>query len=255
MEKHSRWSIVWIAAFSLTGMTTGCRTTPVADFPPLAQSPTGPNLARRPNLTPQRTAKLALETAIEMEKSGHTKVAVEQYEKARQLDPNLTEVAHHLAVLYDRQGDFKQAAAEYKKTVEARPKDADVWNDLAYHYYQRGDWAQAEAALRNSLAVNPKHERAWINLGMTFAQQDKRDEAFEAFTKVVSPAEAHSNLGMLLAQNGKYEEAKQAFRESLELEPDAPRTRAALVRLEKDNSETDQMVVRSKAPHAGVPAN
>ena len=141
MEKQRRWGIAWIAALSLMATTTGCRTTPVADFPPLAQSPSGRTAARTPNLTPERTAKLALATAIQMEKSGHTKVAVEQYEKARQLDPKLTEVAHHLAVLYDRQGDFKQAAAEYKKAVEARPTDADLLNDQAYHYYQRGDWA------------------------------------------------------------------------------------------------------------------
>ena len=112
---------------------------------------------------------------------------------------------------------------------------------------------QAEASLRKALAVNPKHERAWINLGMTFAQEDKRDEAFEAFTKVVSPGEAHSNLGMILAQNGKYDEAKEAFRESLELEPDAPRTRAALAQLERDKPASDEMVIRSAAPRARRP--
>jgi Tfp pilus assembly protein PilF len=255
MEIPKRRGIAWIAALSLMGTTIGCRTTPVADFPPLAQSPSGRTAAWAPNLTPEKTAKLALATAIQMEKSGHTKVAVEQYEKARQLDPKLTEVGHHLAVLYDRQGDFKQAAAEYKKAVEARPTDADLLNDQAYHYYQRGDWAAAEASLRKALAVNPKHERAWINLGMTFAQQDKRDESFEAFTKVVSPGEAHSNLGMILAQNGKYDEAKEAFRESLELEPDAPRTRAALAQIQKDKPASDEMVTRTNAPPPGATAN
>ncbi|MGO9596482.1 MAG: tetratricopeptide repeat protein [Isosphaeraceae bacterium] len=255
MEKRRRWGIAWIAALSLTGTTIGCRTTPVGDFPPLAQSPGGRTAAQTPNLSPQRTAKLALETAIQMEKSGHLKVAVEQYEKARQLDPKLTEVAHRLAVLHDRQGEFKQAAAEYKKAVEARPKDADLLNDQAYHYYQRGDWVLAEASLRKALAVNPKHERAWINLGMALAQQGKVEEAFKAFTKVVSPADAKSNIGMILAQNGKKGDAKAAFRESLEIEPDAPRTRAALAQLEKEKPPSDATVIRSTAPPPSISPN
>ncbi len=255
MITRRRWGIAGIAALSLTGTTIGCRTAPVGTFPPLAQSPGERTAAKTPNLSPQQTAKLALETAIQMEKSGHLKVAAEQYEKARQLNPKLTEVAHRLAVLYDRQGEFKQAAAEYKKAVEARPKDADLLNDLAYHYYQRGDWVLAEASLRKALAVNPKHERAWINLGMTLAQEDKVQEAFKAFTKVVSPAEAKSNLGMILAQNGKNGAAKQAFRESLEMEPDAPATRAALAQLEKEKPPSDATVIRSTAPPPGTSPN
>ncbi len=255
MEKRRRSGIAWMAALSLTATTVGCRTAPVGNFPSIAQSPGERTVAKTPNLSPQQTAKLALETAFQMEKSGHLRVAAEQYEKARQLDPKLTEVAHRLAVLYDRQGEFKQAAAEYKKAVEARPKDADLLNDLAYHYYQRGDWVLAEASLRKALAVNPKHERAWINLGMALAQQGKVEEAFKAFTKVVSPAEAKSNLGMILAQNGKNGAAKQAFRESLEMEPDAPATRAALAQLEKEKPPSDATVIRSTAPPPGISPN
>jgi Tfp pilus assembly protein PilF len=255
MENCRRRAIAWIAGLSLFGSPIGCRTTPVGDFPSLAQSPGDRTVARTPNVSPQRSAKLALELAIQMQKSGHDKVAVEQYEKARELDPKLTEVAHYLAVLYDRQGDFKHADAEFKKAVEARPHDADLLNDQGYHYYQHGEWAEAEASLRKALAVNPRNERAWINLGMTLAQQDEVDEAYKAFAKVVSPAEAKSNLGMILAQTGFYEDAKQAFRESLDLEPDSPRTRAALNQLENGKPASDSTLIGSKSPAAAISAN
>ena len=156
MITRRRWGIAGMAALSLTATTIGCRTAPVGTFPPLAQSPGERTAAKTPNLSPQQTAKLALETAIQMEKSGHLKIAVEQYEKARQLDPKLTEVAHRLAVLYDRQGEFKHAAAEYKKAVEARPKDADLLNDLAYHYYQCGDWVRGRNLAAQGTGRQPK---------------------------------------------------------------------------------------------------
>ena len=85
------------------------------------------------------------------------------------------------------------------------------------------------------------------------------EEAFKAFTKVVSPAEAKSNLGMILAQNGKNGAAKQAFRESLEMEPDAPATRAALAQLEKEKPPSDATLPApapasaSSAVKSGVP--
>jgi Flp pilus assembly protein TadD len=255
MDMRRRRCLTWLAAFSMIGTMIGCHATPVRErgLSPVAQSSIERSAEHTPNISPQRAAKLALEAAFQMEKSGHERLAVEQYERARQLDPKLTQVAHRLAVLHDRQGDFARAAIEYKKALEARPKDAGLLNDMAYHCYQRGDWSGAETWLRQALAVDPKHQRAWINLGMTLAQQGKTKEGFEAFAKVVSPAEAKSNLGMILAQRGQYEDARQAFRESLALEPDSSLTRAALTRLEKPA--TGATVQGSKPIDARLSAN
>jgi Flp pilus assembly protein TadD len=255
MSRRRQRCLTGLAAFSMIGTMIGCQTTPSRELglTPMAQSSIERTASHTPNISPQKAAKLALEAAVQMEKSGHERVAVEQYEKARQLDPKLTQVAHRLAVLHDRQGDFARAAIEYKKALEARPKDADLLNDMAYHCYQRGDWSGAETWLRQALAVDPKHQRAWINLGMTLAQQGKTKEGFEAFAKVVSPAEAKSNLGMILAQRGQYEDARQAFRESLALEPDSPLTRAALTRLEKPT--TDATAMGSKPMSPRITAN
>jgi Flp pilus assembly protein TadD len=257
MGTHWRRGVTGLIASTVVGSTIGCHTPQVVDrnLIPSVQSSADRIPPRAPNLTPERTAQLAFATAVQMEKGGHTKVAAEQYEKARQLDPKLTEVAHRLAVLYDREGDFARASTEFKKALEARPKDPDLLNDVAYHCYQRGDWSGAETRLRQALSINAKHERAWINLGMTLAQEGKVQEAFKAFTKVISPAEAKSNLGMILAQNGRYDDAKQAFRESLEMEPDAPRTRAALAQLEKKEPGNGPNLIGSKAPSPAISAN
>jgi hypothetical protein len=77
------------------------------------------------------------------------------------------------------------------------------------------------------------------------------EEAVKAFTKVVSPAEAKSNLGMILAQNGKKGAANQAF--PLEMEPDAPATRAALAQLEKEKPPSDA-TLPAPAPASASPA-
>ena len=92
---------------------------------------------------------------------------------------------------------------------------------------------EAEKWLRQAIALQPKHGRAWGNLALALGQQGRYKESFEAFTRVVSPAQAHSNLGMLLAQQGQSALAQAAFRQALTLEPDLKPARFALTQLEQ----------------------
>jgi Tfp pilus assembly protein PilF len=233
MGRRMGREIALSVAVSLPAMILGCNSAPVRDLVPVASLDDQKAPAHTPRTAAEKSATMLLQTAAQFEKKGQTGPAILQYERARQLDPKLTDVAHRLALLYDRQGDMTRAAGEFKKAMDARPKDANLLNDIGYHCYRRGDWAGAEGWLRQALALNPKLQQGWIHLGMTLAQQEKTREALDAFTKVVSPAQAKSDLGMILAQHGNVEDAKQAFRESLALEPNSARTRAALARLDK----------------------
>ena len=255
MITRRRSGIAWMAALSLTATTVGCRTVPVGNFPSLAQSPGERTVAKTPNLSPQQTAKLALETAIQMEKSGHLKVAVEQYEKGETARPQVDRSRPSPGCALRPPRRVQAGGRRVQESGGGPAKRRRPAQRPSLSLLSRGDWVLAEASLRKALAVNPKHERAWINLGMALAQQGKVEEALKAFTKVVSPAEAKSNLGMILAQNGKKGAAKQAFRESLEMEPDAPATRAALAQLEKEKPPSDATVIRSTARPPGISPN
>ena len=98
--------------------------------------------------------------AEELEKNGHTQQAIQLYEKARNNDPSLKSVSHHLAVLYDAQGDSTRSLAEYNKALACDPKNANLLSDVGYYYYERDNFAEAERSLRKALAIDPNHQKA-----------------------------------------------------------------------------------------------
>ena len=169
-------------------------------------------------LPPKEAAHACFVAAEEMQNSGHSEQAIALYEKARSKDPSIKSVSHRLATLYDAQGDSTRALGEYNKATEIEPKNPNLLSDVGYYYYKRGNLAEAEQWLRKALALDPSHQKSLSNLGLVLAGQGRFDESFQAFSKVVGPAAAHSNIGVLMAKQGRYDEAKQAFHQALTMD-------------------------------------
>jgi Tfp pilus assembly protein PilF len=191
-----------------------------------------PEATAAKELPPKKAAQVCLAAAKELDGQGHDAQAIALYERAREHDPALKQIARRLAVLYDRQGNSTKAREEYARALEESPRDANLLNDIGYFFYQRGQWDDAEKWLRQAVDVDPKHQRAWTNLGLAYGQQGRYQQSYESFCKVVSPAAAHSNVGALLAQNGHHNLADQALRQALALEPDLQQSRVILAHLE-----------------------
>jgi hypothetical protein len=80
--------------------------------------------------------------------------------------------------------------------------------------------------------ANPNQPRIlWVNLGLTLGEQERFQESYEAFAKVLGPAAAHSNVGVLLAGCDRRAEAKAAFEKALSLQPQLPQAQEFLAYL------------------------
>jgi Tfp pilus assembly protein PilF len=189
-------------------------------------------------LPPKQAAEACLATAKELQAHGHAHEAILLYERARQLNSQEHEVSRFLAVLYDQEGNDVRALAEYRKSLEVAPHDADLLNDFGYYFYRRHDWRQAEEQFRKAIAQSPEHERAWVNLGLALGEQERFQECFEAFSKVLGPAAAHSNVGVILAAHHRRSEAEASFKQALAIQNDLPQPRAFLAHLEQPQNET-----------------
>lgn len=179
------------------------------------------------------SAQIHFTMAEEMEKNGKDVDAILYYEKARELDPSLSDRAsRRLAVLYDKADEQAKAMQEFQQQLAKKPKDAALLNDMGYSLYNRGQWAEAENHLRKALTADKNFKPAWVNLGLALAQQGKQQEALDAFTHAVTPAEAYSNIGFVLAVQGKKPEAIAAYKRALELEPALKIAQVAVQKLE-----------------------
>lgn len=175
-------------------------------------------------------------TAVELASREKDEHAIAQFERARQLDPKISGIAHPLAVLLDRQGRMDAAEREYQRALKESPRNADLFNDYGYFLYNRGDLAEAEHMLERSLELSPTHPKAALNLGMVLARRSDFDGAFRQFEAAVGPAAAHHNVGMLLMKQGREAEAVTHFEQAIQRDPSLTQSSEILAELDNRQS-------------------
>jgi len=113
---------------------------------------------------------------------------------------------------------FFMAGKGYDDPAAAGEKAAAA---LADPYLEIGEYAQAEAGLLQTLKENPNSAPAWLSLGRAYLEQDKTDEAIDAFgkclagkggsTKLLYEAWAHNFLGVCYEKKGDDAAARKEF--------------------------------------------
>jgi Flp pilus assembly protein TadD len=100
---------------------------------------------------------------------------------------------------------------------------------------EAGDSRMVEIDLAKELSQEQKNRQEALALfqnGVSLAQENKIDEAVEAFRKAVELkpdlAEAYINLGLLFFRQDKTDEAEKALLKALELKPEDPKIKQAL---------------------------
>jgi tetratricopeptide (TPR) repeat protein len=125
--------------------------------------------------------------------------ALEAFQQALKLDPELAEAHFRLGLTYDALAQGEEAEAAYKKAVEAYKKYLSI----------EGNGEDAEAH---------------YNLGQTYAGLHLYGEAVREYRQAtrLKPDDAaiHYDLGLALMRLAQYDEASRAFAKSLELDPD-----------------------------------
>lgn len=124
--------------------------------------------------------------------------ALEAFQQAIKLDPELAEAHFRLGLTYDALGQEQEAEAAYRKAVETYKK-----------YLARDE--------------NDKDGEAHYNLGQTYNGLHLYSEAVREYRQAtrLKPDDAaiYYDLGLALMRLAQYDEAAAAFSKSLELDP------------------------------------
>ncbi len=152
-------------------------------------------------------ARIYLEQGREHYRNDDDTQAIEAFQQAIKIDPDLAEAYFRLGLTYDALGQEKEAEDAYKKAVEA------------YKKYLRDD-------------NNSEDGEAHYNLGQTYAGLHLYGEAVREYRQAakLKPDDAaiYYDLGQALMRLAQYDEAASAFSKSLELDPDNYRAEDAL---------------------------
>jgi tetratricopeptide (TPR) repeat protein len=109
--------------------------------------------------------------------AGRADLAEEYLLSALRLDPGYTEAYVNLGNLYSRLGRLDDAVAQYRAAVDRKPRVVAYRISLGNALATRGDAAGADAQYRAALAADPGSADAHMAVGIAAAQEGRLDEA------------------------------------------------------------------------------
>jgi Tfp pilus assembly protein PilF len=157
---------------------------------------------------------------------------------ARAAAPERADVARNLGALLAATGRADEGRAELERGSRLATADDALWAQLGTVRLAQADADGAARAFETALALAPDADGARRGLALARAAQGRADEAAEIVARLAArrPADValRVDLGVLLLAEGRYDEARAALVHALELDPDEPRARRHLARLEAE---------------------
>ena len=174
------------------------------------------------------------------------KLAITEFYKAIECDPEYFSAYNGMGISYDALGDYVLAINSYNKALKIDSNRDDVLNNLGYSYLLQGRPDLAIESFKKAISLNGNNNLYHNNLGLAYAKTGQFDAAYVEFKKSGDEAKAHYNIAKLYYQKGHYKEAKEHFAAVNSFEPQTKRAVKASESLEKI------LAVEEKSPEKTV---
>ena len=119
--------------------------------------------------------------------NGKWDLALVDYNKAIQVDPNLAIAYSNRGFVYYNQNKWNLALADYNKAIQIDPNLAEPYNNRGLLYYKQKKWDLALADFNKSTQIqsNPNLSLTYSNRGFVYYNQKKWDLALADFNKSI----------------------------------------------------------------------
>jgi tetratricopeptide (TPR) repeat protein len=124
----------------------------------------------------------------------------------------------HAGVEAQKQGQFDVAIKEFRKATESDPNLAEAFLDLGQVLQQAQDYPGAVVALKRALELNPELDAAHLQLGFALLAQGYAEESIPHLER----AHAVIALGIAQTETGRYEAAVANLSAALAEHPGNP---------------------------------
>jgi hypothetical protein len=112
--------------------------------------------------------------------------AIDDYERAIRIDPQLVAAYYGRGVIYIRKGDYDNAIADYGQAIRFAPKNTLLYTARATAYNRKGDYDSAIADLDRAIQLNPKSTVAYNFRGAAWAGKGDHARAIEDYDRVLA---------------------------------------------------------------------
>jgi len=115
------------------------------------------------------------------------------------------------------------AIQELNRAAELDPRYALTYSHRGDAYADKGQSDKALADYNQALEINPRYATAYLNRGILYAKQSRLDQALADYNRALEAdpgnQSAYYTRGNLHAQQGRYEEALADYDRLLEINP------------------------------------
>jgi tetratricopeptide (TPR) repeat protein len=150
--------------------------------------------------------------------------ASSEFEASFKLTPYREELVKGLQ--FQRMNNMKDAEHVYRNVLRQDPENVDALRLLAGIAMRAKQWGDAEVLLKKALDKAPDYFQGWMDLGIGLQEQDRMDEALDAFAKAmsISPKKAnpYTAAGTTAAMAGRHDESLDLFNEALKRDSGNP---------------------------------
>jgi predicted O-linked N-acetylglucosamine transferase (SPINDLY family) len=162
-----------------------------------------------------------------LKRLGQLDEAMDCFNRALALNPNLPQLHFHLANALRDQGRLGEAIASYQRALELNPRYAGALLNLGrVLHHRQGRLGEALAVYDRALLIKPDFAEAHLNRGNVLRDEGRLAEALAAYDRalLIKPdfAGAHLNRGNLFKDQARFAEALDAYQEALRLSPNLP---------------------------------
>lgn len=167
-----------------------------------------------------------------LDRVGNTLAAVDQLEKAVEIDPCHIDAMLTLSEFYFEQRDIRSAKRLTQRLLELEPKHVAALNTRGLLHLADRAPLVAEGSFRAALKIAPKSAASQANLGLALFAQKRGKEAIAALEKAAAldhrDGKPHFYLGRVYLEQKEYQKAIDQFQLAVELNPKQAAARAGL---------------------------
>jgi tetratricopeptide (TPR) repeat protein/TolB-like protein len=153
--------------------------------------------------------------------TGKYEEAVDQFQRAVQLEPSNEDAYIGLGGAYERLGKPQDAENTYKKIVQLRPTYWRGYNLLGGFYLRQAQYDDAAKMFQKVIERTPESFRGYANMGAAYLYEGKYAEAIKPLEQslaIRATADTYSNLGTAYYYQHRFTDAVRVYEKALQLD-------------------------------------
>jgi tetratricopeptide (TPR) repeat protein len=165
-----------------------------------------------------QSAKQYFRAGEEFSKKMNFKDAIEQYNRAVELDPDYEKAYIQRAIAYSKQGDYENAAADFDRALVFDEKDAELYYFSGEAHHNKGSNDVALERLNKAIDMKGNFLEAYQVRSVVHLELEQYDLALVDCKKCLRLKEDYKgyfNLAQVYEKLDMYNEAEQAYLKSI----------------------------------------